>query len=38
MDDTGEEKYNHRMITGDYNVAPKHDIDTSGSTHKQPQH
>ena len=33
MDNTGEEKYNHRMITGDYNVALKHDIDTSGYLH-----
>ena len=33
MEDIGEEKYNHRMITRDYNVALKHDIDTSGYLH-----
>ena len=33
MDDTGEENHAHRMITGDYNVAPKPDIDTSGYLH-----
>ena len=33
MDDTGEEKYNPRMITGDYNVALKHYIDTSRYLH-----
>ena len=30
MNDTGEEKYNHRIITGDYNVALNHNLDTSG--------
>ena len=38
MDDTGDEKYNHRMIAGDYNVALKHDIDTSGYLHVNNPH
>ena len=33
MDDTGEEEYNHRIITGDYNVALNHNLDTSGYLH-----
>ena len=33
MDDTGEEEYNHRITTGDYNVVLNHNIDTSGYLH-----
>ena len=33
MDDTGEEKYSHRITIGDYNVALNHDLDTSGYLH-----
>ena len=33
MDDTNEEKYDHRLITGDFNVAMKHNIDTLSYLH-----
>ena len=33
MDDTGDEEYNHRIMVGDYNVALKHEKDTSGYLH-----
>ena len=33
MDDTNEEKYDYRLITGDFNVAMKHNLDTLGYLH-----
>ena len=33
LDDTGEEKCDHRIIMGDYNVAMNHELDISGYLH-----
>ena len=33
MDDTDEEKYDYRLITGDFNVALQHNLDTLGYLH-----
>ena len=33
LDDTDEDRYDHRLIAGDYNVAIDHNLDTSGYLH-----
>ena len=33
MNDADEERFNHRIIAGDYNVAIRHNEDTSGYLH-----
>ena len=33
LDDTDEERFDHRLIAGDYNVAIDHKLDTSGYLH-----
>ena len=33
LDNTDEERYNHRIIVGEYNVAIRHNEDTSGYLH-----